>query len=174
MNIVLIGYRGVGKTVVGKELAGRLGLPFYDTDALIEQQADQSIQEIVAGSGWEALRRREQDVIRKLCGERETVIATGGGAVLNSENVALLKQGGLLVWLVADEQTVMKRMQADDDNLLRRPSLTGEDPITETSNIMRQRLPFYRDAADWCVETSGKSVAQIVAEICAQLALREK
>jgi shikimate kinase len=154
MNIVLIGYRGTGKSAVGRLLADRLDLAF---------------QEMVAAKGWEFFREREKDVIRELSGIDEAVIATGGGAVLDPENVRLLKQKGRLIWLDADAQTVITRMQADTNNEQRRPSLTGSEPADETFAVMAARAPFYREAADLCVDTSGKSLDEIVDEICLEL-----
>jgi shikimate kinase len=169
MNIVLIGYRGTGKSAVGRLLADRLDLAFYDADELVENRGGQSIQEMVAAKGWEFFREREKDVIRELSGIDEAVIATGGGAVLDPENVRLLKQKGRLIWLDADAQTVITRMQADTNNEQRRPSLTGSKPADETFAVMAARAPFYREAADLCVDTSGKSLDEIVDEICLEL-----
>ncbi|MFH1079905.1 MAG: shikimate kinase [Pseudomonadota bacterium] len=171
MNIVLIGYRGTGKSVVGRRLADRLGLAFYDTDELVEKRGGRSIREMVAAWGWEFFRKREQAVIREMSGIDGAVIATGGGAVLDPENVMLMKQNGRLIWLVADAQTVVARMQADTNNEQRRPSLTGGDPTDETGAIIAKRTPFYRAAADLSVDTPGKTVEQIVDELCSELAL---
>jgi shikimate kinase len=171
MNIVLIGYRGTGKSAVGSLLADRLDLDFYDADELVEKRGGQSIQEMVAAKGWKFFREREQDCIRELSGIDAAVIATGGGAVLDPENVSLLKRNGRLIWLDADAQTVIARTQADQDSEQRRPSLTGSEPADETVAVMAARTPFYRAAADTCVDTSGKSLDEIVDEICAKLAL---
>jgi shikimate kinase len=168
MNMVLIGYRGTGKSAVGRLLADRRGLAFYDTDELVEKRGGQTIQELVAAKGWEFFREREQDVIRELSGIDAAVIATGGGAVLDPENVKLLKRKGQLIWLDADAQTVIARMQVDTDNEQKRPSLTGSEPVDETVAVMAARTPLYRAAADLCVDTSGKSIEQIVDEICSE------
>ena len=170
MNIVLIGYRGTGKSAVGRLLADRLDLDFYDADEIVEKRGGQSIQKIVAAKGWEFFREREKDVIRELSGIDAAVIATGGGAVLDPENVRLLKHKGRLIWLDADAQTVIARMQADTSNEQRRPSLTGSEPADETGAVMAARAPFYREAADICVDTSVKSLDEIVDEICSKLA----
>jgi shikimate kinase len=90
---------------------------------------------------------------------------------LDPENVTLLKRNGRLIWLDADAQTVIARMQADQGSEQRRPSLTGREPADETVAVMAARTPFYRAAADTCVDTSGKSFDEIVDEICAKLAL---
>lgn len=169
MNIVLIGHRGTGKSAVGRRLADRMGLAFYDADELVEKRGGQSIREMVAAKGWEFFRKREQAVIRELSGIDAAVIATGGGAVLYPDNVTLLKRHGRLIWLVADADTIIGRMQADVSSEKQRPSLTGGDPADETGAVMAARTPLYRAAADLSVDTSGKSVEQIVDEICSEL-----
>jgi shikimate kinase len=169
MNMVLIGSRGTGKSAVGRLLADRRGLAFYDTDELVEMRGGQTIHALVEEKGWESFRQREKTVIRELSGIDAAVIATGGGAVLDQENVRLLKRKGRLIWLDADAQTVIGRMQADTNNEQRRPSLTGGEPVDETVAVMAARAPLYRAAADLCVDTSGKSIEQIVDEICSEL-----
>lgn len=169
MNLVLIGYRGTGKSAVGRRLSGRLGLAFFDTDELVEQRAGQSIRELVAATGWESFRHHEKEIIRELSGIDAAVIATGGGAVLDPETVTLLKQNGRLIWLVADAQTIVARMQTDRGGEKRRPPLTGAVTADETRTLLAVRTPLYRAAADWTVKTSGKSAEQVVDEICVQL-----
>jgi shikimate kinase len=169
MNIVLIGYRGTGKSAVGRRLADRRGLAFYDTDELVEKRCGQTIRALVEEKTWESFREQEKEVIRALSGIDSAVIATGGGAVLDPENVTLLKQNGRLIWLVADALTVIERMQADQGSEKRRPSLTGSEPADETGAVMAARAPFYLEAADLCVDTPGRSLAEIVDEICSKL-----
>jgi shikimate kinase len=168
MNIVLIGYRGTGKTAVGRKLADRLNLAFFDADDLVEKRFGQSIAEMVAAAGWALFREREREMIRELSESDHAVIATGGGAILDPGNVARLKHNGRLVWLRADAQTVLERLQAEPD-VRRRPSLTGAGPAEETADVMQARQPFYSKAADLCVDTSGKSLEQVVDEICSRL-----
>jgi shikimate kinase len=169
MNIVLIGYRGAGKSAVGRRLADRIGLNFFDTDELVERRSGQSIEEMTAAKGWTFFRQCEQAVIREVAEIDAAVIATGGGAVLNPGNVRALKRNGRLIWLVADRETIVARMQADPDTARRRPSLTGEAPADETAALLAVRTPLYRAAADGSVETSGKSLERVVDEICSQL-----
>jgi len=171
MNIVLIGYRGTGKSAVGGLLADRLGLSFYDTDEIVAKRGGQTIPALVEEKGWESFRIREKEIIRELSGIDAAVIATGGGVVLDPENVRLLKRKGRLIWLVADAQTVIARMEADANDQQRRPSLTGRAPADETVVVMAARTPLYREAADLCVDTSGKLLGDIVAEICSDLGL---
>src|SRR5262245_58779971 len=106
MNIVLIGYRGTGKSSVGKVLAARLGIALVSTDAEIAKRAGQSIPDIVAQHGWEHFRDLESEVCRDLAGADQLVLDTGGGAILRPENVEMLKRNGRLFWLTASVRTI--------------------------------------------------------------------
>ncbi|MBC8246742.1 MAG: shikimate kinase, partial [Deltaproteobacteria bacterium] len=105
MNIYLIGYRCTGKTTVGKLLAGHLEWDFIDTDDKIVEVAESSIKEIVDTRGWEAFRKMERDVIIKVSSNRSHVIATGGGVILDEENIRIMKQTGSVIWLKASAVT---------------------------------------------------------------------
>jgi shikimate kinase len=106
MNIVLIGYRGTGKSTVGKMLASRLGRELVSTDREIVKRAGRSIPEIVAEHGWEHFRDLESEVCRDLAGRDNLIIDTGGGAILRRENVDVLKRNGRLFWLTASVDTI--------------------------------------------------------------------
>ena len=121
MNIVLIGYRGTGKSTVGKLLAMRLGRQFVSTDEEIIKRAKRTIPEIVAQEGWEYFRDLESEVCREFAGRDRLVIDTGGGAILRTQNVEALKKSGTLFWLTASVETITKRIGRDNQ----RPSLTG-------------------------------------------------
>jgi len=112
-NLILIGYRSAGKTVVGKHLAERLGLPFCDTDEMISRRTGRSVREIVAEKGWESFRREERIVIKGLTFMHGSVIALGGGALMNPANLELLKGKGVFIWLTADASTIVERMEQD-------------------------------------------------------------
>ena len=169
MNVVLIGCRGTGKSVVGSLLAERCQLDFYDTDEIVELRGGQSISEMVAMQGWEFFREREQEVVREVSGIDPAVIATGGGVVLDPENIRLLKQNGLLIWLIADGDTIVRRIEADRDNDQQRPSLTGKALAEETLALIAERSPLYGKAADLSLDTSGKSLDDVVDEIWSEL-----
>lgn len=164
MNIVLIGYRGTGKSTVGKMLATRLGHELVSTDAEIVKRAKQSIPEIVAQHGWEYFRDLESDVCRVLAGRDQLVIDTGGGAILRPQNVEALKRNGKLIWLTATVETIMARIGGDTQ----RPSLTGTKSfIDEIREVLRDRAPKYQAAADHMVRTDGRSIQQLVEAILA-------
>jgi shikimate kinase len=165
-NIVLMGYRCTGKSSVGMKIAERLRMHFFDTDHLIVEQSHMSIRELVNEGGWSLFRRKEKDVIRKLASTVRSVIATGGGAFEDPENGECLKRNGLVIWLHADADTVIKRMESDRMSIHQRPSLSADDLYTEVITTMEKREPAYRRIADFTIDTSTKSIGSIVDEIC--------
>lgn len=166
MNVVLIGYRGTGKSTVGKLVAERLGRVLVSTDAEIVKLAVQNIPEIVEQHGWEYFRDLETKICQDLAGRDGVVIDTGGGAILRSQNVEGLKRTGKLFWLTAPVETIAKRIGADTQ----RPSLTGiKSFIDEIQDVLRERTPKYQAAADYIIETDGKSATQVADEILARL-----
>ncbi len=174
-NILLIGYRSSGKTSVGKCLAGRLGLPFFDTDDLISRRTGKSVREIVAEKGWEGFRREEKVAIKGLIFLTGCVVALGGGAAMDPGNVDILKGKGsfIWIWLDADAQTLVERMEKDGATEESRPPLlSGGDTISETALLLKEREPVYRVLADMIVDTAGRNVEDITEEICERLASR--
>jgi shikimate kinase len=164
-NLILIGYRSAGKTAVGKCLAERLGIPFCDTDEMISRRTGKSVREIVAEKGWEAFRREERIVIKGLTFMHGSVIALGGGALMNPANLELLKGKGLFIWLTADAATIVERMEKDGATHEQRPPLKNEDPLSETAALLKEREPVYRVISDLIVDTAGRSVEEITEEI---------
>ncbi|MBW2065799.1 MAG: shikimate kinase [Deltaproteobacteria bacterium] len=154
MNIVLLGYRCSGKTTVGRILAHKLGRAFVDTDEMIEQVTGRSISSIVLDNGWDYFRELEKDVIRRISRLDDLVIATGGGIVLDSENVNNLKTNGFLLWLRGDSAIMKERLKGQQGSERSRPSLTGSDPIDEFDSVLESRKLLYENAADYEVDTS--------------------
>jgi shikimate kinase len=166
MNVVLIGYRGTGKSTVGKIVAARLGRTVVSTDAEIVKLAGQNIPEIVAQHGWNYFRDLESQICQELAGRDGLVIDTGGGAILRSQNVEALKKTGTLFWLTASIDTITKRIGRDTQ----RPSLTGvKSFVDEIQDVLRERTPKYEAAADHIIATDGRSIVQIADEILARL-----
>ncbi len=162
MNIVLIGYRGTGKTAVGKVLAERLGWPLLNFDALIVQRAGQPIPEIVAAHGWERFRDLETEVTLECAGKDHHVFDTGGGCILRPGNVAALKQSGVLFWLQASVSVIAERIRSDTQ----RPSLTGAKSfVDEIAEVLADRNPRYRAAADCAINTDSLTVQQVAEQI---------
>jgi shikimate kinase len=166
MNVVLIGYRGTGKSTVGKMVASRLNRELLSTDVEVVKLAGQSIPQIVEQHGWEHFRDLETKICQDLAGKDGLVVDTGGGAILRPQNVAVLNRTGKLFWLTASVATIAKRIGSDTQ----RPSLTGSKSfIDEIQDVLRERTPKYQAAADYVIETEGKSVLQVADEILSQL-----
>ena len=150
MNLVLIGYRGTGKSAVGALLAARLGMPCIAMDALIVERAGMSIPDMVAQRGWPAFRELESAVARELSRRDDIIIDTGGGVIERHENIAALRVNGLLIWLKASVETIIARIQGD----IQRPSLTGGRSFTdEVADVLARRAPLYRSAAHHEIDT---------------------
>ncbi len=164
--MILIGYRGTGKSSIGKRLARRLQTPFYDTDDLIETAAGKSIREIVAEGGWDDFRKIEKKVIHELPVRHKAVVATGGGAVMDEENAKFLKNNGMMIWLYADVKTILQRIDRGSTSGEKRPSLSGDDVGRETVAILEKRTPVYKSLADFSINTGTKNIEEIVDEIC--------
>lgn len=166
MNIVLIGYRGSGKTSIGRCLATLLRRPFIDTNALIVQTAGKSIREIFEAEGEPGFRRREAAAIASVAAADHQVIALGGGAVLNPENIAgLRKHGAKIVWLRAAPETLHARIQSDTATAATRPNLTAAGGLEEVRKLLALRLPLYQSAADMTIDVGELSVAAAAAQI---------
>lgn len=148
MNIVLIGYRAVGKTSIGRILAQELNMSFLDTDQLLEEKIGEGIASFVKRQGWEAMRVLETDVLRSLKGIQNCVIATGGGCVESKENQILLRSLGHVVWIKAPAYKILERLSSGI-----RPPLTGFPPETELELVLKRRNPLYLSAADMVVDT---------------------
>ncbi|MGO9136513.1 MAG: shikimate kinase [Syntrophales bacterium] len=166
MHIVLIGYRGTGKSAVGKKLADKLHMPFYDTDELVERGAGRSIRDMVVEEGWAYFRKRESEIVRKLAHLQRGVVATGGGAVMDEGNCDILKKHGLLIWLRADVLTTVERMRGDETSEERRPSFLHYGTFRETEDVLKERLPVYRGLADFSLDTKDKNIDEIVNAVC--------
>ncbi|MDI6631955.1 MAG: shikimate kinase [Bacillota bacterium] len=158
-NVALIGFMGTGKTAVGKRLARLLGWEFIDTDAEIERLTGKSIPRLFAEDGEVRFRSEENLICRRLAGRSGLVIATGGGMVLNPENVGLLKQNGVLIKLYADPEVIIERVKSKKK---RRPLLTGkvEERVRE---LLAERAGAY-DIAEFAVDT-GKQDPETSARI---------
>lgn len=174
-HIVLIGYRGTGKSTVGRNLAVKLDLPFADTDDLIRQETGKTVRELVEEGGWPLFRFHEKQVIQKLAENAApgTVIASGGGVFDDGECRGLMQSKGVFVWLYADLYTIIERIAGDTEGADRRPPLDGADAVREAAAVLERRIPVYRSLAAITVNTEGKTIEEIVSEIHICLAMRE-
>lgn len=147
-TITLVGLMGVGKSSVGRRLANALELPFKDADVEIEAAAGRSIPDIFAEMGEPAFREGERRVITRLLEDPPHVLATGGGAFMNDETRALIKERSISVWLKADLEVLVRRVSRKDS----RPLLSGKDPLEVLTELAEKRYPVYAQA-DVTVET---------------------
>jgi shikimate kinase len=162
MNIVLIGYRGTGKSTVATMLGLRLKRNVISTDTEIVKETGQSIPHIVEQFGWDHFRRLETQMCQTLAGQDDLVIDTGGGLILKEENVKILKANGKIFWLTADVSTIASRISGDTQ----RPSLTGTKTfVEEIEEILEIRKPHYQTAADVVIPTDHETPETIVAQI---------
>lgn len=161
-NLVFIGYRATGKTSVGARLAEVLQRPFVDLDQVLVSEAGRPIAAIVAQGGWPEFRRLEKELVARYRNTRGLVLATGGGVVLDPDNVAALRENGIIIWLRADSAAIQARLAQDQPRDANRPSLTGEDAIREAAAVAEQRAPLYQAAAQISIDTTRRSVAQVV------------
>jgi shikimate kinase len=169
MNIVLIGYRGSGKSIVGRKLATRLKLRFVDIDDLIEERQGVPISDIVKSHGWGHFRKLERSTIEEISKGDRLIIAPGGGAVLDTENVEALRKNGFIIWLKADKQTLLKRLSQDPGTNTRRPTLTGKGTAEEFKEVMSLREPIYEQASEIRIDTSMIDTEAVVENILAVL-----
>jgi shikimate kinase len=169
-NLVLIGYRGTGKTTVAQQLALRLGWDWCDSDVEVELRAGKSIAAQFADEGEPAFRDREAQVIAELVTRPRTVIAAGGGVVLRPENRRAIASAGGVVWLTASVETIAARVAADASTAARRPNLLagGEAEIRQ---LLAERTPLYEQSATISVATDDRRPGDIAQEIVERLHL---
>ncbi len=168
-NVLLIGYRGTGKTTVGWILAEQLGWAFVDADDEVEQRAGKSIAEIFAAEGEQAFRDLEQQVVAELAQRDRHVISLGGGAILREENRNAIRGGGKVVWLTAPAVEIHQRLHADDTTTARRPDLTKQGGLAEIEQLLAVRHEHYEACADITMETQSKPPEEIAAAILSSL-----
>ena len=141
-TIALVGLMGAGKSTVGRRLAEKLGRAFYDSDSEIEKAAGLSVSDIFTLHGEADFRRGEKQVLKRLLDLQPHVLATGGGAYLDPETRAVMKEKAVTVWLNADLETLWRRVQKRDN----RPLLKRADAKLHLSNLVAEREPFYSQA----------------------------
>jgi shikimate kinase len=165
-NIALIGYMGTGKTIVGQALAEKLNMNLVEMDWFIEQEAGMSIPEIFSTEGEIGFREREIAATKKIAGEKNCVIACGGGIILNKINTDRLKESSVIVYLTASPRTILKRVSGEAGQ---RPLLEVEDQLKTIKEMLKYRGPYYQRAAEVTVNTSRLTVDAVTETIIARL-----
>jgi len=152
---------GAGKSAVGRELSRRTGWPRHDTDEMIREQFGISIPDVFARHGEPAFRDAESALLKTLQRGLAGIVVTGGGIILREENVRLLRGMGRIVWLDADEEILWQRASRHST----RPLLQTPDPRARFTELLRERLRLYQTAADYRINTSSSSIAEVTNEI---------
>jgi 3-dehydroquinate synthase len=166
-NLVITGFSGTGKSLVGKEVARRLSWDFLDTDDEIVKQAGKPIAEVFHQDGEARFRELERETIRKACQRKQAVIAIGGGAIVDVQNYELLAKTGLIVCLEAKPETIYERLfreAACSPETEVRPLLDGDNPLERIRQLKASRQPYYAKA-DWTIHTDGLSISEVVEEV---------
>ena len=159
-NIVLVGFMGTGKSTVGQVIAQKLGFHFIDTDDVIEQTSKAKISDIFAEHGEVYFRDLESQAVKSVALMKNQVVATGGGVVLRSSNIDLLRTGGPIFCLNATPKAIWDRVRSSRS----RPLLRGPDPLKKIETLLDKRAPYYA-LADHQIETTGVSVDRVANEI---------
>ncbi len=165
-NIALIGFMGTGKTAVGRVLAEKLDKKLVEMDSLIELKAGKSIAQIFKEDGEIAFRQLEIEVTREIAGDKNQIIACGGGVVLNKINIDRLREGAVVVYLIASPEVILHRVSADNSV---RPLLKKGNKATAIKELIAFRQPFYERAADIKIDTSRLSVEDVAGQIIASI-----
>lgn len=161
-NIVLIGFMGAGKTSVGRTIAQKMGWTFIDTDQEIERLTGIPVYEIFRRFGEVRFRSEERVLARKLITRQHMVIATGGGMVQQTDNVELLKENGILVWLKVTPEMVLRRVGRRTAD---RPLLRGKLNVEEISKLLNERETVYTRVADIVIDNENRSLEDLAREI---------
>jgi shikimate kinase len=162
MNLVLIGYRGTGKSVVAEILSRELDRQAVSLDAEIVREAGMPIPAIVEKHGWPWFRDLESAVTRRFAKREGLILDTGGGVILRPENIENLRRGGVLFWLEASVEVIVERIRDSSE----RPSLTqGKTFLQEIGEVLEERLPLYRAAADRAIATDALTPDAVADEI---------
>ena len=169
-SIVMIGMMGAGKSSIGKRLAARLGIPFADADAAIEEAAGMSVADIFEAHGEPSFRSGEARVIARLLDNGPQVLATGGGSFANRETRARIHDKGISVWLKADVEVLLRRVKRRDN----RPLLRNDDPAATLTALLAAREPFYSEADVTVISREVPHeiiVEEIVTLLCGKLGI---
>lgn len=169
MIISLIGYRGTGKSTVGRSIAEKLNLQHFDSDDEITRRSQRSIKEIFESEGEEGFRDLESQVVADLMTRSNAVISWGGGVTLRDENRKLIINSDHVIWLTADPSILHQRIHSDEGTEANRPALSNLSGLEEIKSILDQRIPLYDECASTKISTNSKSAAAIASEIAALL-----
>ena len=163
-NIILIGFMGSGKTAAGRKAASKLKMGFFDMDSLIEEKEKKSIKEIFNTKGEAYFRKLEKRFIAGLKNLKNIVVSTGGGVIKDKGNIKALRSLGTVIFLDAGLEVIANRLKKDGAE--KRPLLAGKgDLIKKIEQILKPRVQLYKDCAHSVIDTSEKSLDEVVKSI---------
>ena len=167
-HIILVGLPGAGKSTIGRQLARRRELPFFDSDAVIEERLGEPIRSFFEREGEAAFRNVEEETLHALMArEQPCVLATGGGAVLRDANRQRMRERGVVVYLRAQPEQLIKRLRRDT----RRPLLQTDNPLARLRALHAVREPLYREVATFTLDTCHLSASLLASKVAMQLDL---
>jgi shikimate kinase len=164
-NIILIGYRGSGKSAVGRRVAARLGWTLADTDEMLRARFGMTIRAMFEAHGEAWFRAREAETVGAAIALREHVISVGGGAILDADSRAKLHGAGFCVWLTAPAEVLHERIERDAQTAATRPALTDRVGIDEVRHLLAQREPLYAATAHGHVRTDRQTIDEVADEV---------
>lgn len=166
MKIILIGFMGVGKTVIGKKLAKKLNIRWVDIDEEIEKREQKSIENIFEVYGEGYFRGLENNLLKELVNQDNIVISTGGGILKKEENYSILKNEENVVFLDANVDTIIKNLSLNKDEINRRPLLKNSINLYKTiENLLYERYEKYISVSNFKIDTNDKNIDEVVSQI---------
>lgn len=168
-KIILIGFRCVGKTTIGRKLAQVLNWNFLDLDIVIQEKIGKTIREIVEEKGWEYFRKTESEEMKKLRELENVVIALGGGSVIHKDEMEKLLEDSLVVWLHSSPEVILKRMKEDERTLNQRPALKNLELEKEIEEVLRERIPLYEKFSHLRIDTGEMGIEEVIKKILEKL-----
>lgn len=162
MNVVLIGFRGTGKSHVATILSNHLKMPVVSLDKEIERETGKTISEIVEQYGWNHFRNLESQLVQQYAIKDNLIIDTGGGVILRNENIDALRANGRIIWLRASPETIVRRIKKSTD----RPALKeGTSFLDEVHEVLDERIALYEAAAEFTVDTDRSTPGEVANQI---------
>ena len=173
-KIVLIGFRCVGKTTIGRRLAETLNWKFLDLDIEIQKETEKTIKELVEEKGWDYFRKVEKESMKKLKDMKNVVIALGGGSVIHEDEMKLLFKKSFIVWLYSSPEVILERMKKDKKTISQRPSLKNSGLEKEIRDVLKERIPLYEKFSHFKIDTDDIDVEGAVEKILKNIPQGEK